>query len=53
MPQAAGDMNKVEALKRTEQLAEFQSYWAKRSAAVGMDADDAVAVVRRVLKQDA
>jgi len=44
-------MKQMEVIERAERLAELQAYGAERSAAVGLSADDAVEVVRRVLKR--
>lgn len=44
-------MKQMEVIERAEQLAELQAYGAERSAAAGLSAEDAVAVVRRVLKR--
>jgi hypothetical protein len=43
-------MKQMEVIDRAERLADLQAYGAERSAAAGISADDAVAVVRRVLK---
>jgi Arc/MetJ-type ribon-helix-helix transcriptional regulator len=43
-------MKQMEVVERSERLAELQAYGAERSAAAGFQAEDAVAVVRRVLK---
>jgi len=43
-------MKQMEVIDRAERLADLQAYGAERSAAAGLSADDAVAVVRRVLK---
>jgi Arc/MetJ-type ribon-helix-helix transcriptional regulator len=44
-------MKQMEVIDRAERLAELQAYGADRSAAAGLDADEALAVVRRVLKR--
>ena len=44
-------MKQMEVIDRAERLAELQAYGAERSAAAGMDADEALAAVRRVLKR--
>ena len=43
-------MRQMEVIDRAERLAELQAYGAERAAAAGLSADDALAVVRRVLK---
>jgi Arc/MetJ-type ribon-helix-helix transcriptional regulator len=43
-------MRQMEVVERAERLAELQAYGAERSAAAGLTADDALAIVRRVLK---
>lgn len=43
-------MKQMEVVDRAERLAELQAYGSERSAAAGLTADDAAAVVRRVLK---
>lgn len=43
-------MRQMEVVERAERLAALQAYGAERSAAAGMSADDALEVVRRVLK---
>ena len=40
----------MEAVERAEQLAELQAYGNERSAAAGLTHQQAVAVVRRALK---
>jgi Arc/MetJ-type ribon-helix-helix transcriptional regulator len=44
-------MRQMEVIDRAERLAGLQAYGAERSAAAGLSADDALEVVRRVLKQ--
>src|SRR5258708_40344226 len=44
-------MKQMEVIDRAERLAELQAYGAERSAAAGLDTDEALAVVRRVLKR--
>lgn len=44
-------MRQMEVVERAERLASLQAYGAERSAAAGLSADDALAVVRRVLKR--
>lgn len=44
-------MKQMEVIDRAERLAELQAYGAERSAAAALSADDAVAVVQRVLKR--
>jgi Arc/MetJ-type ribon-helix-helix transcriptional regulator len=44
-------MKQMEVIDRAERLAELQAYGAERSAAAGLQADEALAVVRRVLKR--
>jgi Arc/MetJ-type ribon-helix-helix transcriptional regulator len=44
-------MNQMEVIDRAERLAELQAYGAERSAAAGLGAEEALAVVRRVLKK--
>ena len=44
-------MRQMEVIERAERLAELQAYGAERSAAAGLTPDDAVAIVRRVLKR--
>jgi Arc/MetJ-type ribon-helix-helix transcriptional regulator len=44
-------MRRMEVIERAERLSELQAYGAERSAAAGLSPDDAVAVVRRVLKE--
>ena len=44
-------MTQMEVIERAERLTELQAYGAERSAAAGLSADDAAAVVRRVLKR--
>ena len=43
-------MRQMEVLERAERLSQFQAYGAERSAACGVSHEQAVAVVRRVLK---
>jgi hypothetical protein len=43
-------MNQMEVVDRAGRLADLQAYGAERSAAAGLTQSDAVAVVRRVLK---
>jgi Arc/MetJ-type ribon-helix-helix transcriptional regulator len=43
-------MRQMEVIERAERLAELQAYGAERSAAGGLSSDDALAIVRRVLK---
>jgi hypothetical protein len=44
-------MDRMEAIERAERLAELQAFGVERSAAAGLTHEDAVAVVRRVLKR--
>ena len=44
-------MRHMEVVDRAERLAALQAYGAERSAAAGLTAEDAHAVVRRVLKR--
>jgi hypothetical protein len=44
-------MKQMEVIDRAERLAELQAYGTERSAAAGLAAGEALAVVRRVLKQ--
>jgi len=44
-------MRQMEVIERAERLAELQAYGAERAAAAGFTSDDAVAIVRRVLKR--
>lgn len=44
-------MKQMEVIERAEQLAELQAYGAERSAAAGLGVEEAVEVVRRVLKR--
>ena len=44
-------MRQMEVIERAERLAELQAYGAERAAAAGFTPDDAVAIVRRVLKR--
>ena len=44
-------MRQMEAIERAERLADLQAYGAERSAAAGLSADDALEIVRRVLKR--
>ena len=44
-------MRQMEVIDRAERLADLQAYGAERSAAEGLSADDALEVVRRVLKR--
>jgi Arc/MetJ-type ribon-helix-helix transcriptional regulator len=44
-------MRQMEVIDRAERLADLQAYGAERSAAAGLSADDALEVVRRVLKR--
>jgi len=43
-------MRQMSVIERAERLAELQAYGAERSAEAGLSPDDAVAIVRRVLK---
>lgn len=43
-------MRQMEVVDRAQRLAALQAYGAEQSAAAGLSADDALAVVRRVLK---
>jgi len=43
-------LDHMEAVERAEQLAELQAYGTERSAAAGLTHQQAVAVVRRALK---
>ena len=43
-------MRQMEVIDRAARLAELQGYGAERSAVAGLSADEAMAVVRRVLK---
>jgi Arc/MetJ-type ribon-helix-helix transcriptional regulator len=43
-------MKQMEVIDRAERLAELQAYGAECSAATGLGADEALAVVRRALK---
>jgi hypothetical protein len=44
-------MVQMEVIDRAERLADLQAYGAERSAAAGMSADEALEVVRRILKR--
>jgi Arc/MetJ-type ribon-helix-helix transcriptional regulator len=44
-------MRRMEVIERADRLAELQAYGAERSAASGLSPEDAVQVVRRVLKE--
>jgi Arc/MetJ-type ribon-helix-helix transcriptional regulator len=44
-------MRQMEVVERAERLAALQSYGAERSAAAELSAEEAIEVVRRVLKQ--
>lgn len=44
-------MRQMEVIDRAERLADLQAYGAERSAAEGLSADDALEIVRRVLKR--
>jgi Arc/MetJ-type ribon-helix-helix transcriptional regulator len=44
-------MRQMKVIERAERLADLQAYGAGRSAAAGLSSEDAVAVVRRVLKR--
>jgi Arc/MetJ-type ribon-helix-helix transcriptional regulator len=44
-------MKQMEVIDRAERLAELQAYGAERSAAAGLQPDEALQVVRRVLKR--
>jgi hypothetical protein len=44
-------MKQMEVIDRAERLAELQAYGAERSAAAGLRAEEALEVVRRVLKR--
>ena len=44
-------MRQMEVVERAERLAALQGYGAERSAAAGLSPDEAVRVVRRVLKR--
>jgi hypothetical protein len=44
-------MRQMEVIDRAERLASLQAYGAGRSAAAGLTADDALRVVKRVLKR--
>jgi hypothetical protein len=43
-------MHQMEVVDRATRLMEFQAYGARRRAEAGLDDDDPVTVVRRVLK---
>ena len=43
-------LDRMEAIERAEQLVDLQAYGNERSTAAGLSHQDAVAVVRRVLK---
>jgi Arc/MetJ-type ribon-helix-helix transcriptional regulator len=43
-------MRQMEVVERAQRLAALQAYGAERAAATGVRPEDAVAVVRRVLK---
>jgi Arc/MetJ-type ribon-helix-helix transcriptional regulator len=44
-------MRQMEVVERAERLAALQAYGAERSAAAGLGPDEAIEVVRRVLKR--
>jgi Arc/MetJ-type ribon-helix-helix transcriptional regulator len=44
-------MRQMEVIDRAGRLASLQAYGAERSAAAGLSPDEAIAVVRRVLKR--
>ncbi|MHB8451410.1 MAG: hypothetical protein ACYDAQ_13315 [Mycobacteriales bacterium] len=44
-------MRQMEVVERAERLAALQAYGAERSVAAGLSPDDALTVVRRVLKR--
>lgn len=44
-------MRQMEVVDRAQRLAALQAYGAERSAAAGLSPDDALEVVRRVLKR--
>jgi len=44
-------MRQMEVVDRAQRLAVLQGYGAERSSAAGLSPDEALAVVRRVLKQ--
>ncbi len=44
-------MRQMETLERAERLSALQAYGAERSAVAGLTHEDALEVVRRVLKQ--
>ncbi len=44
-------LDHMESIERAEELAALQAYGNERSAAAGLSPQDAVAVVRRVLKR--
>lgn len=44
-------MRQMEVIDRAQRLADLQAYGAERSAAAGLSADDALEIVRRVLKR--
>lgn len=44
-------MRSMETIERAERLARLQAYSAERSAKAGLSPEDALEVVRRVLKQ--
>ena len=44
-------MNQMEVIDRAERLARLQAHGTERAAATGVNYEDAVAVVRRVLSQ--
>ena len=44
-------MRQMEVIDRAERLADLQAYGAERSAAEGLSAEDALEIVRRVLKR--
>jgi len=44
-------MRQMEVVERAERLAALQAYGAERSAAAGLGHDQAVEVVRRILKR--
>jgi Arc/MetJ-type ribon-helix-helix transcriptional regulator len=44
-------MRQMEVIDRAERLAALQAYGAERSAAAGLTPEDALEVVRRVLKR--
>ena len=44
-------MRQMEVIERADRLASLQAYGAERSTAAGLTPDDALEVVRRVLKR--